>query len=321
MPTTPNPNGFPNSYFIARVRRELRDPPKTFTDTFTGDALRGGLVAGSQPFTLQRSPIINPNQEAVNGVQCKVSGGTVTVVYDTTPAAGQVNVVTETGELVFGTTPPASAPILVTYQAASNGTQQILDALLEGLAALFPELYQFQTDQTSVVLTPTTTEYTLPAVFGDPRIQLLSLEIAPPAGIITYFDSGLWELVGPNDSILKMERSWPPGSICRLTYNAPYQSLSDTEVQVMWLPAYYALARLLYDQETRRTRQGDLIALAGEGGSKPGDATNAGDRWMQMFVQGKSQFAVNENKANTVKDRSVERLSFQKAVGFSWDPF
>ncbi len=322
MATTPNPNGNPDSFFVARVRRELRDAPKTFTDPFTGDGLRGGFAAGSQPYQLQRSPVINSSQESVPGAVCSVASTPTAVVYDVlTPAAAQVSVITETGELIFGTIPPANASILFTYQAALNGTQQILDALKEGLAAMWPEIYQLQTDTTTVVLTPTTTEYTLSAAFNDPRTHLLSVEVAPPSGIITYFDTGLWDETGPNNSILKMEQSWPPGSVCRLTFNAQYANLSDLEPMLLHLPVYYAIGRLLEEQETRRTRQADLTALTGEGGNKPGDAAKQADRWMNRFLALKQEFAQPDPSSTTVKDRSVERLPFARATSFSWNPF
>jgi hypothetical protein len=321
MPT-PNPNGNPNSFFVARVRRELRDPPKTFTDPFTGDGLRGGFGAGSQPYTLQRPVVVNPANEAVNGVVCTVNAANVPVVYDSLmPAAGTVSVITETGELVFGTLPPAGQSVLVTYQAANNGTQQILDALTEGMNSLYPDIYQTAVDQTSVILTPTTTEYVLPAVFNDPKVTLIEVEVAPPSGIITFFSTGLWELSGANNDVVKFERAWPPGSIARLTYNSPYAVLSDVEPQVMWLPVYYAVAKLLEAQEVRRSRQADLVALAGEGGSKPGDGAKEAERWMARFEQGKSQFGMPDPQSDIAKDRSVERLPFARAVGFSWDPF
>src|SRR5256885_8845538 len=235
--STPSPNGNPDGFFVARGRRELRDPAKTFTDPVPGDGLRGSFAAGSQPYTLQRQPILNGAVETqINGLTCTVNGTPQTVLYDSAiaPVAGQVNVLTETGELVFGTVPIAGASILVTYQAANNGTQQILDALHEGLDSLYPELYQTASDQASIVLTPTTTEYGLPVTFNNPRVTLVDVEVAPPAGIITFFNTGLWELTGANGDIIKFERSWPPGSICRLTFNAPYIALSDSEPQVMW---------------------------------------------------------------------------------------
>jgi len=325
MPT-PSPNGNPDSFFIARVRRDLKDTPVTFKDSFTGDGQTGGLAAGSAPWRTTRAPVVNPTKEMLQpgaGASVTVNGAPVTVLYDSLifPTPGQVNVITDTGELIFGTVPPASAPILTTYQAARFSTQAILDALTEGMNQLYPELYQEAVDLTTVVLTPTTTEYALAAIFNDPRTEVLSMEVAPPSGIITYFDSGLWDTVGANEGILKVSQAWPPGSTVRLTFNAPYQSLSDVEPQAMWLPAYYAMSTLMEEQETTRSRQADLVALAGEGGSKPGDGAAVADRWMNKYLAGKAQLARKEPSATTVKDRAVERLPYQRAVGFSWNPF
>lgn len=321
----PFPNGNPDSYFVARVRRDIKDVPVTFKDPFTGDGLTGGTTAGQVPWRLSRAPVINPSLEALQpgaGVLVTVNGVAQTVLYDSVapPAGGQVNVITETGELFFGSVPAAAASILVSYQACRFSTRVILDALKEGLDQLYPEIYQKQTDST-IALTPTTTEYTLPNAFADPRVTVLTMEVAPPAGIITYFDTGLFDVVGPNEGILKVLQAWPPGSIVRLTFNQPYQALSDTEPQVMWLPVYYAISNLLEIQELTRSRQADLIATAGEGGSKPGDGATVAGRWMDKFLAGKAQFAKAEPESSTVKDRVVERLPYMRATGFSWNSF
>src|SRR5215467_4994611 len=324
MPS-PFPNGNPDAYFIARVRREIADRPVTFKDPFTGDGLTGGATAGQTPWICSRKPVINPSRENLQagaGLLVTVAGVAQTVTYDSPnpPGAGVINVITETGEMYFGTVPTAGQSILASYQSARFGTDQILDALTEGLNQLYPEIYQAQTDS-SISLSPTTTEYALPAVLSDPRVMPLTVEVAPPSGIITYFDTGLWDTVGANGGILKMIQAWPPGSILRITYNQPYQALSDVEPQCMWLPVYYACATLLAIQETKRSRQGDLIAVAGEGGSKPGDGAKVAEMWMNKYLAAKAQFAREEPVATTVKDRIVERLPYMRSTGFSWNPF
>jgi hypothetical protein len=324
--STPAPNGKPDSYFIDRVRRAIKDVPVTFKDPFTGDGLTGGQTAGAVPWRTQRQPVIDPTKEVLLSASLtKVTVAAVVqaITFDAsvvTPAA-TVNIISETGEMYFGSVPTAGQAILATYQAARFSTQTILDVLTEGMNQMFPEIYQTATDTTTVSLTPTTTEYNLAAIFNDPRVDILSMEVAPPSGIITFFDTGLFEGVGPNQNILKVQQAWPPGSIVRLTYNAPYQSLADLEPQLMWLPVHYAIATLLEEQETARSRQADLIALTGEGGSKPGDAAKQADRWMNKFLAGKAEFARRDPVAVTVKDRAVERLPYQRATGFSWNPF
>ncbi len=304
----------------------MRDTPVSFRDPFTGDGVTGGTAAGSVPWRVNKPPIINPASEALQpgaGVAISVASVAQAILYDSAvaPVAGQVNVITETGELYFGTVPAAAAAILVSYQSARFTTNQILNALTEGMNQLFPELYQEATDTTTVVLTPTTTEYNLPAIMNDPRVQVLSMEVAPPAGIVTYFDTGLFDTVGPNADILKVQQAWPPGSTVRITYNAPYQALSDVETSAMWLPVYYACSVLADMQETSRSRQTDVVPMMGEGGSKPGDGAAVSDRWMQRFLQGKQQLMRNDPVARTLPDRAVERLPYMKSVGFNWNPF
>jgi len=324
MPS-PFPNGNPDAYFIARVRRNVDDRPRTFKDPFTGDGLTGGVAAGQTPWTLSRKPVVNPareNLQAGAGLLVTVAGVSQSVTYDSpnTPGPGAVNVITETGEMYFGTVPGSGQSILAAYQSARFSTDAILDALVEGLNQLYPEIYQSQTDS-SISLSPTTTEYVLPAILSDPRIVPLTIEVAPPSGIITYFDTGLWDTVGGNGSILKMIQAWPPGSILRVTFNQPYQALSDVEPQCMWLPVYYACSTLLALQETKRSRQSDIISQVGEGASKPGDGAQVAEMWMNKYLAGKQQFAREEPVSTTVKDRIVERLPYMRATGFSWNPF
>jgi hypothetical protein len=324
MPS-PFPNSNSDAYFIARVRREVADRPVTFKDSFTGDGLTGGATAGQTPWTLSRKPVINPSRENLQfgaGLLVTVNGVAQTIAYDSpnAPPGGTVNLITETGEMYFGTVPTAGQSILASYQAVRFSTDQVLDALKEGLDQLYPEVYQAQTDS-SIALSPTTTEYNLPAILSDPRVVPLTVEVAPPSGIITYFDTGLWSTVGANGGILKMIQAWPPGSIVRLTFNQPYQALSDVEPQCMWLPVYYACANLLTLQETRRSRQADIASQVGEGASKPGDGAKVAEMWMNKYLAGKQQFAREEPVATTVKGRIVERLPYMRATGFSWSPF
>src|SRR5260370_26606813 len=180
---------------------------------------------------------------------------------------------------------------------------------------MWPEIWLPATD-TSILFTPSFTEYTLPSQFNDPRIQIISLEIQPPSGILVSITSGQWDRQGLTNLIMK--RGWPAGSIIRLTYNAPYASLAALAGQVSQLPIYYACYKILMDQESMRTRQNDLVALTGEGGSAPEIASATAQLWLDKFNRTKTRLAVPPPSRSTVPDRSVEMV--EARTRFTWNP-
>src|SRR5207302_10902381 len=116
-----NQNGNPDSFFIAEVRRILRDQPVWYGESQPTDNTTGALVAGSKPFRLQRAPVIKA------GVAITAPGGPYTVDFDDpagTPAAGHVNIVSDTGEVIFNTA-PATGSLAISYQAVRYSDQQI----------------------------------------------------------------------------------------------------------------------------------------------------------------------------------------------------
>lgn len=303
------PSGDPDKYFIDRVRRNLRDQPVWFQEPFTTDGTKGSVTtAGSSPFRLKRAPVIGA------GVVATLNGAGQPVTYDGTPIAG-VAVVTDTGEFYFATPPAGGQPILITYQAVRYGDQQIKDALSDGMMEMWPEIWLPQTD-TSILFTPSFTEYTLPAIFNDPRVEILRLEVQPPSGILISLTTGKFDRQGLTTLI--MGRGWPAGSTIRITYNSPYVNLSDLEQQVEQLPVYYATYKLLMDQETMRTRQNDLVAMTGEGSSAPEVSSKTAQLWLTRFETAKKHLAMRAPIRGVVPDRSVEML--ESGVGFSWNP-
>ena len=88
------PGGDPDAYFIARVRRNLRDQAVWFQEAFTTDGAKGAIsVAGSIPYRLKRSPVIS------SGAVCTLAGANQPVAYDGVPATPGVAIVTDTGEI------------------------------------------------------------------------------------------------------------------------------------------------------------------------------------------------------------------------------
>src|SRR5438105_14704547 len=98
----PANNGNTNAFFIAECRRILRDQPVWYGESQPTDGASGSLAAGSKPFRTQRAPILTV------GAVLTAPGGPYTIDYDVaggTPVAGHVNIVSDTGEIIFPTAP------------------------------------------------------------------------------------------------------------------------------------------------------------------------------------------------------------------------
>lgn len=302
-----NQNGNPNSFFVAEVRRILRDQPVWYGESQPTDAATGAITAGSKPFRLQRAPVI------ASGVILTAPGGAPgwTVDYDDVggiPALNHVNIVTDTGEVIFSSAPPTGT-MAVSYQAVKYSDTQILDSLTDGLHLLWPEIWNWTTDTTSILVSPTQYEYPLPAAFQDNRCVLRTVEFAPPSGIVRYFKTSLWHQVeDPNNPILVFSRIPPVASTVRLGYVRPLNALSETPQIALNLPVYYALARLCLDQETMRGRADDISALTGEGALPPSAALNTADYWLQQFSTQLTRLGLDEPTRRSVQNRAVERL-------------
>jgi len=83
------------------------------------------LTAGAKPFRTQRAPIWTGG--AVPAVTAP--SGPWTAIFDKTPVAGQVEIVSDTGEIIFFAV-PAAGNLNITYQAFRFSDQQIKDCLL-----------------------------------------------------------------------------------------------------------------------------------------------------------------------------------------------
>lgn len=411
-----NQNGNPNSYFIAEVRRILRDQPVWYGESQPTDAATGAFAAGSKPFRLQRapdilgsvmltapggsydgsnnylpaydmavspatqapvladtgatgalpagdyqifwtlagltaqtpaslpSPLSNVITVAINhrltvtglpspipagginiyfvklgtsaantwGYIANIAGGAAGPYIIGTAGAGNgvspVFVNSDTGEVSFARAPDTGT-MAISYQAVRYSDAQVTDALTDGLRLLWPEIWNWTTDTTSILVSPTQYEYPLPAAFQDNRCVLRTVEFAPPSGIVRYFKTSLWHQVeDPNNPILVFSRIPPVASTVRLGYVRPLNALSETPQIAQNLPVYYALARLCLDQETMRGRSDDISALTGEGVLPPSAALNTADYWLQQFSTQLTRLGLDEPTRRSIQNRAVERL-------------
>jgi hypothetical protein len=243
------------------------------------------------------------------GVVLTAPGGPYTVQFNTLPTlATQADIVSDTGEVIFQTA-PATGTLAVSYQAVKYSDAQILDALNDGLGLLWPEVWNPSVNTTQINISPTQYEYSLQTIFQDPRVILREVEFAPPSGIIRYFRTSLWRHVQDQVApLLAFQRLPPVASIVRLSYVQPFTLLSQPPTQVQNLPVYYAIARLLMDQETMRGRADDLPALTGESAQREGGAINTATFWMQQFSTQLTRYGMSEPARFSVVGRAVERL-------------
>jgi hypothetical protein len=246
------------------------------------------------------------------GSQAVTNNSTLTTTFSG-PGNGVVPalVVSDTGELFFPLA-PLTGTISVQYQAFRFSDQQIVDALYEGLDMLWPEIWTPQPfDTTSVLPSPVQWEYALPAIYADPRTVILDIEQRPPSAFIIFERISGWRFI--NDSTtpsLVFHRPPPVGGVVRITYATPYTLLAQTPSIAQFLPVYYALARIMSDQEVMRSRADDLPALTGENaGAEKGGSLQTAAWWMQnMFAPALGKLSLGLPARRSVIMRSVERL-------------
>lgn len=304
------PNGQMDSLFISRVRRNLRDQAVWFQESFPTDGVKGSVtVAGSTPYRLKRAPVV------AAGAVVTLAGAGQTVVYDQAPTGAQVSITTDTGEVYWVNVPASGQTINISYQSFRYSDLQIKEALLDGLVEMWPDIWMPQSDN-SIIYSPSQTEYTLPPVFNDPRVKILSVEVQPPAGLTVSIGTGMWRRQGLTTLI--MTKPWPAGSVFRITYNGQYVNLGDLEGQIMKLPEYFATYKILLEQESMKTRQNDLVALTGEGGSAPKAASDAAALWLSQFERTRARLVIDLPVSSMVPGRAVETVV--GGTGFSWNP-
>jgi hypothetical protein len=308
--------------FVQSGVESLGTVPFTLAIGASGSVNIGALSGLATTITAVKTYLVSANVNSINAALIATqvpAGGATTLVNVANPPGSPGTlpafVNSDTGETFFLYPPASGGTVQLSYQAARFSDQEITDSLYEGLYLLFPEIWQPQTDIT-LAYSPTVTEYTLPSVFNDPDVILYGVEMQPPSGILISIETGMWRRVGL--TTLVMSRGWPSGSIFRLTYNAPYLALSDLEVELSPAPTYYAAARLAADMETARSRQNDLVALTGEGGSQTGTGASLVQLWTTLFTNYKNQRKREQPRRSILPDRSVELLDSRSE--FVWDP-
>lgn len=298
--------GLSDAVFIDKVRRAIRDLPAVQSEKYPTDGTTGGPAAGAKPFRLEHQPV------TANSVVLTAPGGAWVVDYNDSalpPPAGHVNVNTDTGELSFSSAPPAAGTLAVTYKSTRFTDDQVLDACLEGMNNLWPEIWNPVTDITSLsIISPIQFEYALNAIFQDQRTIILDLEYSPPP-FFQFFRTSMWrQTLDINNPKLIFAKLPPIASIVRLTYTQTFQALSAMPPQMQHLAKYYAIGFLMALGETMRTRADDLGALTAENANPPGTSLQAAAWWLQQYDVQLRRFGMTEPTRMTVRNRTVERL-------------
>lgn len=256
-------------------------------EQWTADGVNGVSGPGAAPLGVQFPRINGSSVAGDNTPLIQDTTGPINYVvvdYPTAPTAGQVQVNYDTGELTFATPPAAGRTINYSYQTCKWRDQSILDALTDGLRAMFPTVGKTYKD-VSIKIAVNQWDYQLPSWFNDPRSRLISIEVndlnqpnepfkmAPPGE----------ERVGLDQLHLPWAQKYGPTAILRIVGWGPYLRLGDLEPQLYNLPVWAALGVLLPKRETKRIREDSLIPASQIGAVQPTLHMQTGDYWERRF--------------------------------------
>lgn len=284
-PVAADSTGLPDSSWINKVRDALEDYPRWLLEQWVATGVDGVNTFGGAPLSVQ-FPKIN-GDAATNTPILEDSTGSIayTVVdFPTVPTGTQVQVNYDTGELIWATAPTSGHTIAYSYQTCKWRDQPILDALVDGLRAMFPAVGKTYTD-ISLPIQVNVWDYQLPAWFADPRSRIISLEIADP-----FIPSQPFKVAPPGEDRIGLgllhlpwSQRYSPTARVRIVGWGPYLRLGDLEPQLYNLPIYYALGVLLPKRETKRIREDTVVPVAQLGAAQPSLHMQTGDYWTRRF--------------------------------------
>jgi hypothetical protein len=284
MPGQPSSAGIADLEFINQLRSDLRDPPVFYKEQISPDG-------ASLVYRMQNQPHFDGDaygaQPSLFSIVSTGSLQTLMASYDLLSGAGQVYVDADTGFMYWSVAPAAGTNTLVINHRKANWTNKAMRfALYSGLRAIFPKVFQVRADVT-FPLSTLQWEYPLPAIFSDPRVRVMNVEVQEiPSTMERFREIQSWKRVGLQTLHIPVSQSFTPGSTVRVTYRGPVASLSDLDAQSQELPILYAKWVLLSNREAPRSRQDSITATQGvEGVNPPGTSMNAGLQYKQAFNQ------------------------------------
>jgi hypothetical protein len=278
---TPASAGVGDQIFLAQLRSDLKDLPIFAKQQLSAD---GSTLA----YQAQKFPIYDGDAYGaqpslfsitVNGVLQSLKGA-----YSDLSAANQVWVDYETGWIYWNIAPQSGANNVILNSRRCRWTdRQMLFALYSGLRALFPKVFKWYTD-TSITMQTNIWEYSLPQRFYDPRVKVTMVEIQEiPSTTERFRVVNGWRRVGNTVLQVPISQRFSPGSVCRVTYKGPVESLSDLDVMSQELPILYAKWQLLSNVEGPRARMDSAPQVQAENANQPGTSMNAALQYLQQF--------------------------------------
>lgn len=192
-----------------RVRRLAGDvPAQDVTTSLASNVATTVAVATPNNFKAGQNIILDQETLYVSAVNGTTSGSTLTVIrgWQGSTAA----------------THASGAPVLINPQYS---TQLVLDALNEGLRALWPYFFKWVEDETLTTTADTQADYAMPTAFGESGL-ITSMELLFPGLTNDGWRQFRWfrHLRGSSGSTISLIRIPPVGTKLRLIGVAPFTS-------------------------------------------------------------------------------------------------
>ena len=275
--------GVDDETYITMLRDDMDDPPIPVAETF-------GPVSLTPFVRLNQYPVYDADNFL--SVFTKSFGGSgsnngVGVTFQQVAGrklitqSTQCYVEPETGYIYFQDNSVTGSLVVFHYKVRFTN-RRMLNALYAGLKAMFPRVWQRKTFVFQAMTNQY--EYQLPQEFLDPRTHIFRVEFQEiPFGTERYHVVNGVTQTNLNQLKVPWSQGLTPGANIRITYAAPYASLSDLEPQVQHLPLWYAKGKLLMDKEVLRARYDLGPVSSNEQQNPPGISQNAGVYHMQQF--------------------------------------
>jgi len=281
----PSAAGLDDTVFLQILRDDMDDPPIPFGETFITTPPTPWVRLNQYPL-FDADSFLSVTQATSGGGQKSYNlvDSRKDIQQGTGASTPDCYVEPETGYVYFLDRPSLSenTALSITHYKVRWTNRRMLNALYAGLKAMFPRVWQRKTFTFPAAVNQW--EYSLSNDFLDPRVRILRVEWQEiPFSTERYHPVNGCYLTQLNTLMVPWSQNLTPGANIRITYAAPYYSLSDMEPQIQYLPTWYAKGRLLMDKEILRVRY-DLGPVAqNEQSYPPGTSQNAGIYFMQQF--------------------------------------
>lgn len=270
--------------YLARMRDLLEDYPVPADEQMSPNGT-------ATKFKLQRLRVNDDDY-----VQITVGGVVQTLQPSLSALAttGDVHLNFNTGLLTFFAAPPLGVNSVICYHNQVRFLDRtIMGALYEGLQDLYPTVWR-NAQFSGILMQTLKWDYPLPPDFLDPRIRIRGLSMREiPASTNPFLPVNWAFTVYGNPPMMRLLRSqqFSPGATLQIEYAAPYRNLADLEAQAAPLPVYYAMAVLMAQKESQRSRQDGQTVAADTNAQPAGYLQQNAGWWMSLYRQKKQSMA------------------------------